>query len=72
MFRRDKPVGAQHGWRQPGQRGQDRAFGPVRLRLADLTPENCDFMTEHHDLRILGRLVATEQEQPVKTRIMIR
>jgi hypothetical protein len=23
-------------------------------------------MTEHHDLRILGRLVATEQEQPVK------
>ena len=64
--RRDKPVGAQHTWQQPGQRGQDRAFGPVRLRLADLTPENCDFMTEHHDLRILGRLVATEQEQPVK------
>jgi hypothetical protein len=27
----DEPMGAQHGWQQPGQSRQDRPVGPVRL-----------------------------------------
>ena len=64
--RRDEPMGAQHGWRQPGQRGQDRPVGPVRFRPGDLTPEHRHLMTEHHDLRILGRLAAAQQHKPAK------
>jgi hypothetical protein len=59
--RRDQPVGAQHGWQQPGQRRQHRPVGPVRLRPGDLAPEHRGLMAEHHDLRILGRLAATQQ-----------
>ena len=62
----DEPVGAQHGRQQPGQRRQDRPVGPVRLRPGDLTPEHRDLMTEHHDLRILGRLAAAQQQQPAE------
>jgi hypothetical protein len=54
---------AQHGWQLPGQYGQDRPVGPVRFRLADLTPEHRHLMAEHHNLRILGRLGATEQHK---------
>jgi len=64
--RRDEPVGAQPSWQQPGQRGQDGPVGPVRLRPGDLPPDYRDLMTEHHDLRILGRLAAPQQEQPAK------
>ena len=34
--------------------------------LADLTPEHRDLVTEHHDLRVFGRLAAAEQHQPAK------
>ena len=65
--RRDKPVGAQHGWQQPGQRRQDGAIGPVRLGPGDLAPQYRDLVTEHHDFRVLGRLAAAEQHQPADT-----
>ena len=29
-------------------------------------PQHSDFMTEHHDLRVLGRLAAAEQHQPAE------
>jgi hypothetical protein len=64
--RRYEPMGSQHGWKQPGQRRQDRPVGPVGLGPDDLTPQHSDPMTEHHDLRILGRLAAAEQHQPAK------
>ncbi len=67
-----RTTGDLRGWQQPGQRRQDRPVGPVRLRPGDLTPEHRDLMTEHHDLRIPGSLAAAQQEQPPKTRIMIR
>jgi hypothetical protein len=54
-------MGAQLGWQQPGERGQDNPIGPVRRRLADLAPEHCDLMAEHHDLCILGCLAAAQQ-----------
>ncbi len=56
--RRDKPMSAQIGWQQPGERGQDRPVGPVRLRPGDMTSE---IMAEHHDLCILGCLAAAQQ-----------
>ncbi len=56
--RRDQPMGAQHGWKQPGQRRQDRPVGPVRLGPGDLTAEHRDLMTKHQDLRVLRRLTA--------------
>ena len=59
--RRDQPMGAQRGRHVPGQRGQDRPVGPVRLRAGDPTPEHRDLMTEHQDLGVLGRLAAAEQ-----------
>jgi hypothetical protein len=64
--RRDEPMGAQHGGQQPGERCQDRPIGPVRLRPGDLTPQHRDLMTEHHDLRILGRLAAAKQHEPAE------
>ena len=69
--RRDDPMGAQHGWQQPGERRQDCPVGPVRLRPGDLTPQHRDLMTENHDLRILGRLPAAEQHEPAEYRIAI-
>jgi len=59
--RRDEPAGAQHGWQQPGNCRQDGPVGPVGFGPGDLTPEHHDFMTEHHDLRVLGRLAAAQQ-----------
>jgi hypothetical protein len=44
----------------------DRPVGPVQLGSGELTPQHRDLMTEHHDLRILGRLAAAQQEQPAK------
>ena len=32
----------------------------------DLTAEHRDLMTEHHDLRVLGRLAAAQQHQPAE------
>ncbi len=43
-----------------------RPVGPVRLGPGDLTPEHRDLMTEHHDLRVLGRLASAEQHQPAE------
>ena len=40
--------------------------GPVRLGPGDLAPEHRDLLTEHHDLRVLGRLAAAEQHKPAK------
>jgi hypothetical protein len=54
-------MGAQIGWQQPGERGQDRPVGPVRLRPGDMTSENRELMAEHHDLCILGCLAAAQQ-----------
>jgi hypothetical protein len=59
-------MGPEHGWQQPHQRCQHRPVSPVRLRPLDLTPQNRDLMTQHHDLRILRRLVAARQEQQAK------
>ena len=55
---RDQPAGAQHSWKQPGQRRQDRPVGPVRLGPGDLTAEYRDLMTKHQDLRVLRCLAA--------------
>ena len=41
-----------------GRARQDRPVTPVRLGPGDLTPQHRDLLTEHHDLRILGRLTA--------------
>ena len=57
----DESAGAQLGWQQLGERGQDRPVGPVRLRPGDLPPEHCDLMPQHHDLGILGRFAAAQQ-----------
>jgi hypothetical protein len=53
-------VGAQHGWQQPDAPRYDRAVSPVRLRPAHLVREHRDFMTEHHDLGIFGRVAAAQ------------
>jgi hypothetical protein len=50
----------------------NRAVGPVRLRPGDLTPEHRDLMTEQHDLRVLGRPAAAEQQSQPNTLIAIR
>ena len=63
---RDEPLGSQRRWQQPGQRGQDRPVGPVRLRPGDLTPQHRHLVPEHHDLRILGRLAAARQREPAE------
>ncbi len=65
-MRLSAPTGAQHGWKQPGQRRQDGAVGPVRLGPGDLTAEHRDLMTEHHDLGVLRYLAAAEQHQPAE------
>jgi len=36
----------------------------------DLAPQCRDLMTEHHDLRVLGRLAAAEQHKPAETKGM--
>ena len=64
--RRDQSMSPQHAWQQPGQRRQDCPVGPVRPGPADLTTEHRDLMTEQHDLRLFGRLAATEQHQPAE------
>jgi hypothetical protein len=62
------------GWLQLGRwarstAGSNRASAARTARSAqsglgraDLAPEHRDLMTQHHDLRILGRLAATQQE----------
>jgi len=62
--RRDEPTGTQQTGPQPGYRCQDRAVGPVRLRPGNLAPEHHHFVTEHDDLRVLGRLATAQQDQP--------
>jgi hypothetical protein len=62
---RDEPACPPRRW-QPGQRGQDRPVGPVRLRPGDRTPEHRYLMTEHHDLRVLSLLAAAQQNQPAE------
>src|SRR5690348_7461220 len=62
--RRDEPTGTQQTGPQPGYRCQDRAVGPVRLRPGNLAPEHHHFVTEHDDLRVLGRLATAQQYQP--------
>ena len=56
----------------PGQRRKDHQVSPVRPGPGSLTPKHRDLMTEHHDLRIFGRLAAAQQHRPTKTRTMIR
>ena len=48
-------MSAEHGWKQPGQRRQDRPVSPIQPGPAHLTPEHRNLVTEHHDLRIFGR-----------------
>ena len=64
--RRDQPTAAQRGRQQPGQCRPHRAVGPVRLRLGDLTAEHHHLVTQHHDLRVLGRLTSAQQAQPAE------
>jgi hypothetical protein len=47
---RDQAMAAQPGGQQPG----------------DLAAQDSDFMAEHHDLGVLGRLAAAQHEQPAK------
>jgi len=65
-------MGSQRGWKQPGQRRQDRPVGRVRRRPCDLAAEYRDFMAQHHDFRVLGGLAAAEEHQPAEDPIMIR
>jgi hypothetical protein len=51
-------MGAEYGWKQPGQRRQDGAVGPVGLGPGDLTAEHRDLVTEDQDLGIFGCLAA--------------
>jgi len=39
---------------QPGQRGQDRAVGPERLRRPGLAMEHGDLVAQEEDLGVLG------------------
>ena len=48
-----------------GRARQDRPVTPVRLG-GDLTPQHRDLLTEHHDLRILGRLMRAAGRLPVR------
>jgi hypothetical protein len=64
--RRDEPAGAQHSWQVPGQCRQDGTIGPVRRGPGDLTAKHRDLMTQDHDLRVFGRLAATQQHQPAE------
>jgi hypothetical protein len=57
---RDEPMGAQYRRHPLGQRRQDRPVGPVQLRPRDLTPQHRDFVSERHDLCILGTLAAAQ------------
>jgi hypothetical protein len=70
--RRDQPMGAQHGWKQPGQCSQDRPVDPVRLGPGDLTPEHRDRMTENHDLRVFDAWPRPSSTSQPKTRIVIK
>jgi hypothetical protein len=70
--RRDEPVSAEHGWKQPGQRRQDRPVSPSLPGPAHLTPEHRNLITGHHDLRILGRLATAGSTSQPKIQIMIR
>ena len=59
------PPTSLHGsWQQPGEGRHDCAAGPVWLGPGDLAPQHRDFMTHHHDLRVLGRLAAAQKQQP--------
>jgi len=53
---------AQRYRQQPGQCRQDRPVGPVRPGLGHLAAEHHHLMPQHHDLRVLGRLAAAQQE----------
>jgi len=57
-------MAAQPRGQQPGQRGQDRSVGPVRSGAGDLAAQDGNFMAQHHDLGVLIRLAAAQQEQP--------
>ena len=43
---------------------RDGTIGPVRRGPGDLTAKHRDLMTQDHDLRVFGRLAATQQRQP--------
>jgi hypothetical protein len=63
---RDQPAATHRRWQQPGQGCQDRPVGPVRLRQGDLAPEHHHLVAQHHDLRVLGGLVAAQHDQPAE------
>ena len=66
----EEPAGPQRGGRQlvlPGPRGR-----PSLAWAGDLAPKHHALVTKDHDLRIFGCLAAAQQDQPAKTRIMIR
>jgi hypothetical protein len=63
---RDQAMAAQPGGQQASRRGQDCPVGPVWPGTGDLAAQDGDFMAEHHDLSVLGRLAAAQQEQPAK------
>jgi hypothetical protein len=62
--RRDQPAAARCGREPPGQCRQDGPVGPARPRAGDLTAEHHHLMTQDHDLHLLGRLAAAQQDQP--------
>lgn len=64
--RRDQAMATQPGWQQAGQPSQDCPVGPVKPGTGDLAAQDRYLMTEHHDLGVLRRLAAAQQEQPAK------
>jgi hypothetical protein len=51
---------------QPALAAHSGLRSRTRLRASDLSPQHRDLVTEHHDLRILGRLASAQQHQPAK------
>ncbi len=62
--RRNQPAATQCGRKQPSQCRQDGPAGPVRPRAGDLTAEHHHLVTQDHDLHLLGRLAAPQEDQP--------
>lgn len=53
-------------WRQPGQRGQDRAIGPGQLRRSDLAVEHGDLVAQEKDLASLARSEQASKRKPAE------
>jgi hypothetical protein len=62
--RSDDPVRAQGSGQAPGQRGNDRAVGPVEPRFRVAPAKYGDLVPEHQQFGVLRRRGPGEQRQP--------